>query len=323
MLEEQGVVGGVLLARDKPLGDMERAVLEDACDALAEKMIFFRGRRGLFKSSGGGFFRLKYLLLIAAIVFCLWPVRFSVTTYAEVVAQDSKVVTIPFDSLIQDVHVNPNEPIAEGDVLFSLDNTRLKNEYVLSQQFLDTARARLAKTEREVFSDPAKIPELNILKEELKLKAVKLNYAKERLDLSDVKADMDGIALFSDKNDLIGRPVRAGDVIMTIARPEDVELLVRIPVESMINLDWDADVRFFLNSAPLKSLGASLYNVSYKPSADPDGLMSYKARAKITDLDQIERIGLTGTAKLYGGRTVMIVNLLRRPFIAVRNLLRF
>ncbi len=322
LLEDAGVVGGVLLAREKPLGEMERAVLEDAGDALAEKLLFFRRGRSLFKFFSGGVSKVKVVLALAVLLFCLWPVRFSVTTYAEVVAKDSQVVTIPFDALIEDVHVEPNDVVRTTDSLFALDNTRLKNEYALSKQFLDTARASLAKTEREVFSDPAKIPELNLLKEELKIKTLKLNYAKERLDLSDVKADVDGVVLFSDKNDLIGRPVRAGDIIMTIAKPENVELLVRIPVDGMIDLDWEASVRFFLNTSPLTSLHAQLYNVSYKPTSDADGVMTYKARAQIEDLEQIDRIGLTGTAKLYGGQTVMIVNLLRRPFIAIRNFLR-
>lgn len=322
LLEDAGVIGGVLLAREKPLGKMERAVLEDAGDALAEKLLFLRNKANFFKPVGGIFTKVKLILAVAVLLFLLWPVKFSVTTYAEVVAKDSKVVTIPFDALIEDIHVDPNEEVSAEDSLFSLDNTRLKNEYALSKQFLDTAKERLSKTEREVFSDPTKVPELNLLREELKLTALKLSYAKERLDLSDVKAKVDGVVLFSDKNDLIGRPVKAGDVIMTIAKPDDVELLVRVPVDSMINLDWDIPVRFFLNTAPLTSLEAQLYNVSYKPSSDADGLMTYKARAKIADLEEIERIGLTGTAKLYGGQTVMVVNLLRRPFIAIRNLLR-
>jgi len=323
LFNKNSVIGGVWLARENDLGEIEKAILEDACDALAAKLDAFSSTsKNVFKS-GALSKKIKIASMLAILIFCLWPVHFSVTTSTEIIAKDISVVTIPFNGLIENVYVDPNDRIEEGELLFSMDKTRLNNEFALSKQSLETARERLSKTEREVFADPKKNSELNPLREEVKLKLLELSYSKERLDLSDVKATKAGIVLFSDKNDLVGQPAQAGEKIMTLADPKEMELLVRIPADSMIELNTDIPIRFFLNVAPLSSHRAQVYNVSYKPSPDAGGLLTYKARAKIEDIERIEKIGLTGTAKLYGGRTVMIFNLLRRPFIALRNLSGF
>lgn len=321
-INDCGTIGGLWLARDKALGEIERAILEDAGDALADKLLFYqKGRRqflGFTKPR-----KMTLLLALAFLVFCLWPVRFSVTAAAEIVAEDLTVVTIPVNGLIEDIRVKPNAYVKKGDVLFSLEKTRIQNQYALRQQAFETAQRQLAKTEREVFSDPSKTPELNVLKEEVKLKRLELSYARDILDVSDAKASRDGVVLFSDKNDFLGKPVNAGDTVMTLADPKHIELLVRIPADAMIELKRDVPVQFFLNTEPLKSHKAYLTNISYLPTSDASGLLTYKARATIENIQDIEKIGLTGTAKVYGGRTFMILNLLRRPFIALRRLSGF
>jgi len=319
-LENKGVIGGLWMARDKPLGDIERAILEDAGDAAADKMLHFRKSRRSLSNDNAKFSKFRLGLLIAFIIFCLWPVRYSITTTAEVVAKDSTVITVPFEGLIEEINVEPNAIVQKGDVLLSLDKTRLKNLYALSQQALETARENLKKTQREVFLDPTKTVELNLLKEEVKLKTLEVNYAKDRLDLSEVKAKANGVVLFSDKNDLLGKPTKAGEIIMSVADPKNMELLLQIPADSLIELDTETPVRFFLNTAPLKSHKAYIDNISYQPTPSSNGLLAYKARAKIERIEDIEKIGLTGTAKIYGHRTIMILNILRRPFIALRSI---
>ena len=76
-----------------------------------------------------------------------------------------------------------------------------------------------------------------------------------------------------------------------------------------------------MNVDPLHSHDAELRTISYQSSKDEDGLLSYKARAIIENPQDVERVGLTGTAKVYGDKTLFIINVLRRPMIAVRNLI--
>lgn len=323
LYDDRGVIGGLWIARDAPLSEMEEAVLEDVSDSVAARLQFLSGKKFGGRRAGLLSGKTKIIVLIALGVFLLWPVRFSVSVSAEIVAKNNTVITVPYSGLIKEINVEPNQAVSEGDLLFSLDKTQLENDYNVAVQQMETATQKLSNTQRQVFSDRSKTADLNVLKEEIKLKKLEVDYARQRLDLADIKADRDGVILFSDKNELLGKPVQAGSKIMILADPQDMELLVKIPSENMIKLDYDVPVRFFLNTAPLTPHKAKIYNVSYQPSRDPDSLLTYKARAEIADKEKIEKLGLTGTAKLYGARTLMIFNVLRRPYLALRNLYDF
>lgn len=317
------LLGGIWIERGKALTTMAKALLEDAGDAFSCRLDHFKRNRGFGLSRLWASTRTKIIVMICLLIFCLWPVHFSATSKAEIVPEKAEVISVPFGALVSKVHVAPNDQVIKDQLLFTLDRTQLENEYALAKQKLETVKSSLSKTQRESFADPTKRPQINILKEEIKLKQLELDYAEKRLALADIRAQKSGIILFSDANDILGKPVKAGEKVMTLASSDNVELLVRIPSDGMIDIDYDVPIKFFLNIDPLKSHQATIYNLSYQPTKDADGILSYKARAQISDEEAIERIGLTGTAKVYGAPTLMIVNLLRRPFIALRNLTSF
>ncbi|MEM6781890.1 MAG: HlyD family efflux transporter periplasmic adaptor subunit [Pseudomonadota bacterium] len=320
LYDQQRLLGGVWINNTSPFSEIEEAIIVDASDALAAQLAQLQAKKRLpmqsLKVS-------KIIILIALFTFLLWPVRFSSTGTAEIIAENVDIVSVPFNGLVKDVFVDPNQSISEGDLLLSLDKTELQNNYNVAVQKLETAQQKLAKTEREAFQDHSKNAEINILRQEIKLAELDVAFTRERLNMSDITAPRDGIALFSDKNDLIGQPTQAGQKVMIVADKNDLELLIRIPVKAMIDVNEDIDAKFFLNVAPLESHTAQIYNISYQPTVDPDGLMTYKARAKLKDADNIGDVGLSGTAKIFGDRTIMLFNLLRRPFIALRNLSSF
>ncbi|MAM33507.1 MAG: hypothetical protein CMH28_00350 [Micavibrio sp.] len=317
----QELIGGLWIDREKPFSEVELALLEDIGDAFSDRIQHITRRDANFFRFVSFDKKSKWVMLAVIVLVCLWPVRFSISANSEIVPENMEVVAAPYNALIKDVLVRPNEAVEEGDTLFLLDETQLRNEFKLALGELESAREKLAKTERETFADPSKRSELNLLREQIKAKELQAAYAKERLELSNVKASRDGVLMFSDVNDLIGQPVRAGDRIMMVADPNNIELLIHIPTDNMINIDKSVPAKLFLNTSPLDSFRAKIHAISYQPSQDPGGILSYKARAEILNPEDIERIGLTGTAKVYGSRTIFLFNILRRPFIALRNLI--
>ena len=140
------------------------------------------------------------------------------------------------------------------------------------------------------------------------------------MEQSTIKSPQAGIAIFSDPNDLIGKPVAIGQELMLIANPEKIELLIRVPTDAMIELNNNAAITFFPNSAPLSNFQGHLISSGYQASADPDGLLTYKLRATIDNSEQL-RIGWKGTAKIKGDWSFLGYSILRRPIIALRNIL--
>jgi len=130
-----------------------------------------------------------------------------------------------------------------------------------------------------------------------------------------------GVAIFSDKTSLEGRALSMGEKIMTIADPDNQQLLVRIPVQSLLPIADNQPMSFYLNTNPLNHYDGVISTIGYEPSPDPDGLLTYKIRATF-DVDQGDlRIGWQGTAKIKSDWSIMGYALLRRPLIALRNIL--
>ena len=148
--------------------------------------------------------------------------------------------------------------------------------------------------------------------------AAELAFLNERLTRIDVTAVRDGIAIFDDIADWEGRPVALGERIMLLADPQARALEINLGVADAINLEPGADIRFFLNIDPADPVAASLTRAGYRARAMPDGTMAYRLRATLDDDDPRLRIGLRGTARIYGDRTLLVLYLLRRPIAWLR-----
>ena len=68
------------------------------------------------------------------------------------------------------------------------------------------------------------------------------------------------------------------------------------------------------------SLAASVRYVAHDASLRPEGSYAYRLRARL-DEGSNRRVGLKGTAKVYGARVPLIYWMLRRPLATVRQAL--
>ncbi len=311
---------GLWLDRDEAFHDADTAFLEDLGDGFAHAVRQLGGggkswTKSLLRPTKSG--TTIFLALLLAAMFI--PVRMTATAPAEVVARSPSVVTVPFDGIIEKAAVEPNQSVKKGDTLLIMDSTVLKNQLELAQRELDTARVALDKTEREALGDPKKRNEINVLRAQIAARESETNFAQDMLSRAAIKAEEDGVVVFPDAKALTGRPARTGEQVMLLARPRDTELLIRVPVDAMIDVNTDIPTNFFLNVSPLSSRAAQIETISYQPGPDSDGMLSYRIRAQFTDKENMPRVGWTGTAKVYGETSFMLFNVLRRPLIALRR----
>lgn len=319
------ISSGLLMDRDEPFDALEKAFLEDLGDAYAHVLRQFEtgpsknGAQSLWRA----FFsvsqrKMRYALLgIALVLLC--PVRTSTSAPAEVVAHKPYVVTIPFGGTIEEVAVSPGQEVKKGDLLIRMDHTVLQNKLAMADSGLEIATIGLRKTEREAMIDRSKLAELSILKSQLEQKSTEKEFAGELLARADIRAERDGVAVFADPNALRGKPVQTGEQVMLLADPQKSELLIRVPVDSMIVIDEGVPARFFLSVMPLGSKSAVYESIGYQASHDADGLLTYKIRARFEDTNDMPRIGWTGVGKIYGNWTVLAANILRRPLVTLRR----
>lgn len=260
----------------------------------------------------------KFALLAAALLF-LVPVKQTALAPAEVVSRDALVVASPLDGVIKTFHVVPNQPVHKGDKLFSLDETTLRNRLQVGLKGIGVADAELnAASQRAFDSNPARndIAQLTGRSEERRAELASIEAQLARIE---VLAPRDGVAVFGDTNDWIGKPVSTGERILLIADPAQPAMLINLPVADAIALDVGANVKLYLTTHPLSALDGKIIETSYQSVTTPDGIAAYRLRASLTGQPEEARLGLHGTAKVYGNWVVLGYYLLRRPLAAARE----
>lgn len=260
----------------------------------------------------------RRIVLALLALFFLFPVRQSALAPAEVVAEDAMAITAALDGVVKTIHVRPNQTVHAGDPLFSLDDTTLRNRLEVARKSVAVADAELQSATQMAFDDRRSKSELAALTGRAQEKRAELAAVEAQLARVDAIAPYDGIAVFSDPDDWQGRPVSTGERIMLLANPARPALLIHLPVASAIALEVGAPVKLFLTVRPLSPLGGRIVETSYQASIGEDGIASYRLRASLDGHDA--RIGLRGTAKLYGGRVGLGYYILRRPLARLREI---
>lgn len=255
---------------------------------------------------------------VAAVALLALPVRESALAPAEVTAVDAQVVAAPQDGAVKVMKVAPNAPVQAGDVLFELDETVLANRYGVVAESLRTARADLLQAEQKAFDDAASRAELAVLRGKVAEREAELQSVARQLERLQVRAPADGIFIYGDQSDWAGRPVQTGERVGLLANPSRLGITAWLPVADAVNLELGADMTLYLHVAPLSPLPGLLEETSYQAIVSPEGIASYRVRGALTGRSEVARVGLKGTAKVYGRRVPVAYLVFRRPLAALR-----
>ncbi|MFC5695333.1 efflux RND transporter periplasmic adaptor subunit [Pseudomonas sp. GCM10022186] len=312
------VFGGLWLAREQPFNEAEQTLLVQLGGTYAHAWLALEPRKP---------WRLRWpkkkrLALAAGLcLLLLVPVRQSVLAPAEVVPRGGRVVAAPLDGVIAEFLVKPNQNVAAGDLLVRFDATSLKAQADVAERALGVAEAELKASTQRAFADAESSARIDLLAARVEQKRAERDYARQLLARSEVRAERSGIAVFADAERWTGKPVQTGERLMQIADPAQAELRIELPVGDAIALQPGAEVALFLDSDPLDRHSARLERAAYEAETTAAGKLAYRLDAAFAEAPP--RIGLRGTAKLFGERAPLAYYLLRRPLAALRQGLGF
>ena len=266
--------------------------------------------------------RARRIAIAAAILVPFVPIRQSALAPAEITSLDLQMVSAPIEGVIKAIHVRPNQPVKAGQPLFSLDDTTLSHRLDVAAQAVAVADAELLAARQNAFRSDDSKAQLTTLQSRAEERRAELESIRSQLQRQTVTAPRDGVAVFADVNDWLGKPVVTGERIMQLANPDRPAMLIQLPVADALTLDVGAPVSLFLTVRPLDPLNGKLIETSYQAVATPEGVPSYRLRADIQNADAgLARIGLKGTARIKGGWSVLGYEILRRPLATVRAFL--
>lgn len=311
-----------MLAREAEWSDSDVAVALELAGIYAHAWQAFLPRITL----GEKFLKLlgdrrrKQRIALALAVMLLFPVRLTVMAPAEVTPKDAFQVRAPLEGAVDMVHVRPNQPVKTNDPLFDLDTTSLRMRLSMARKAHEAATEEYRQAAQLAVSDDEKGRlEMSQRKGRMEEKAAELAYSVQLLDRIQVKAPRDGIAVFSDTADWIGKAVMVGERVMQIADPSRVEVAIRLPVANAIDIEPNAPVTLYLTTSPQFSYSAKLTYMAYRAEVTGEGIAAYKLKADFAAEEPLPRLGLTGTAKVYGGWVPFVYYLMRRPLAAARQ----
>ena len=313
------LMGGLWIGRETPWQEREITLAERVTETYGHAWTALVTRGRLPK--GAGVRRGLYVALALTIVFAMFaPVRLSTLAPVEVVPKEPTIVSAPLDGVIAKVLAPPNTMVEADQILLTLEDTALRNQYEVAEKALSVAAAEHRKAKQAAFQDPLSNAQVAVLQAELELRHAERDYARELLDRVTVRAPESGLLIYTEEADWAGRPVATGERIMAIAQPRRTKLRIDLPVDDAIVIRSGADVDVFLDVDPLHSLPARVTHASYHADVIPGEVLAFKVDAELEESEAAKvRIGLQGTAKIYGERVSLFFFLFRRPVAAARQ----
>ncbi len=307
----------LVLLKDTPWSESEKVLLEQLADAYghAWRSLSQQGKR---RQSGPRIKRKGLIIGVGLALLMLIPVRQSVLAPAEVVANKPTILRAPLSGVVDVLSVKPNQPVSQDQVLVSLDGRELLNQRENARQQFTSAEAQYRQAQQMALSDADAKAQLAVLASRRQQAQSEMKFLESQLARMELKSPRAGIVIFDDATDLPGRSVSVGERIMMIADPSDAQLEIQLPAADAIALEKGAEVRLFLNVAPNSPQKATLIQMGYRATPTAENVMAYRLRAEFHQPEPIVSVGLKGTAKIYGERTVLIAYLMRKPWSSLR-----
>jgi len=309
---------GLLLAKNTPWTEGELYLLDHLAETFNHAWRALDPRPAFWHR---GWLNKKKFFLVLLLFFSalLLPVKQTVLAPASVIAAHPTIIRAAIDGVVERFYIQPNEMVEEGQALIDLDDNTIRNKLLITRKKLAVAEAEYRKTAQQAMFDQKSKSQLTILKARIEQHQAEVKSMEDWLSRISIISPHKGLAFFSDVNDWIGRPVKLGERLLMLAEPDDVELEIQLPIADAINLQKGAKVLLFLNIAPVNPVEAEVYYAAYQAQLSTDNLLTYRLKAHFKNSEKLPRIGLKGTAKVYGEQVPLVYYLLRRPLAVLRQ----
>ena len=176
--------------------------------------------------------------------------------YAEgsflVEAEQRRIIPAMFAGFLEDVKVQPNDPVEKGDTLAVLDTSELREQ-------LRKARADLAglKTQWRAFWRPSNRAEKMMAEARIRAVKAEVQLLDQKIDQATIVSPIDGTVTQGDWMRERGRPFQVGDVLFEVAPLGKLRADILIPESRIGDLFrlYDQDQDLFGQLSPVSHAG--------------------------------------------------------------------
>lgn len=313
-----GFVGGLFLFSNQPWKPVDSLLIQRLTETYTHAW-YALDRRSRHSFGASVNFKGWFFLGVVILILFMVPIRQSVLSPSTVVAQNPMLITSPMNGVIESILVEPNTVVSRGQIVFQLESSTIHNRWLVAKKSLKVAQAKQLKARQLSFSDLESKASLPLLQAQVEQRMEEVDYAFKQLQRVDVRSGREGIAIFGNASEWRGKPVLVGEKVMIIADPSLAELEIRMPIKDAIIMQIGSEVLLFLNTNPLQPIPSLLTHAGYEATPTPEGFLAYRLRARFLEGVSPPRIGLQGTAKVFGNQVSLFYHLFRRPLTALRQ----
>jgi biotin carboxyl carrier protein len=308
--------GRQALLLQRPLGQLwqtaELNLLEQVAPALAASIRPPQPRR----------LAAKWLAIgIAALL--LLPVPDKVVAPAIVESNAADRMYAPLDGVVESLLLSPGAKVQAGDVLLRYqqrDWQQQRRQALREQELAEAELERLRAASWQDSQARAAVPAQQLRIEQAKQQ---LQYLEMQLAETEVRATQSGILLIDDPQALVGSLVQAGELLFTVADPQQLRLKLHVPVADFGKLAPGRALAFRADATPFTRWSAELSRLGADVQLSEQQQPSIIAMADFADnADSLSlRLGERGTARVDAGWTLLGITIFRKPWQTLRAVL--
>jgi len=320
---EQSVVAVLTCERDTPFSGEEIRSLRIICDQASRRLADLKhydrwfGAVALdtFKRWGSSvvgtdqtlhrIYGVAASLLLAFLLFGTMDYRVEAPFILR--TRDLALLSAPFDGYIERVHRKPGDMVTAFQPLLLLDTRQLLLEQ--SRSFADLQR--YVQEEKKAMAHNA-LGEMKVA-EALKRQAEsRFQMIRYNLDHAEIQAPFTGVVVEGDLGKLLGAPVRKGDVLLKVAKLEDLYVEMKVPERDIQEFKAGQSGEIAFISQPGKKFTVLVDRIEPMAVSEQKGSV-FLVLGRITESRQAWwRPGMSGLARLSVGKRHIVWIMLHR-----------
>ncbi len=260
-----------------------RRALRRVRDALDERGV---AHRRVF--AGAAAAALLCLLGVFAI-----PVAGTVSGQARLEASVQRLLTAPIDGYLKEARVLPGDRVREKQVLAELNDDTLQTEF----RKLD---AEAAQQENYVAEAMAKGDRTQLAVKRARLDEVlaEKDLVAQQLDRIRLVAPFDGVVIKGDLTQLLGSPLKRGDILLTLSQGTGFRVMIDVPERDIADIEIGQEGALVLTALPAQRFAVRIVRITPVATVSTDAQNVFEVEAALTGSAAELVPGMKGVAKI-------------------------
>jgi hypothetical protein len=182
-------------------------------------------------------------LLLAYVCLARWDYRVDAT--AQLVTDATRLVSAQFDGRIENVHATAGDLVRQDAVLLELDTREQRQQEAELQAEIRRTEAEVAK-----YRAAEQLSEMEIAQARLEQSQARLARVAHYIAQAVARAPFDGVVVEGERRDLMGAPVKKGEMLLRVAKVEGLYATLMVAERDIAEIAAHARGRLLLLSHP-------------------------------------------------------------------------